>query len=192
MTWWSIRPDVPRVELMTVQLQEAEDLLRRGTTAHARLAFILLDNAAEVMMFRNIEALLFHNPLNERLVALWEEILQSTDSSEAQAHHDAIKQEVVSKTKRARLERSFDAKVDYLVENDRLEATAGRVIKKLHGYRNELYHRDRIRSLTVRSAALLYFQLASSLFERGDGYPIGDPITITSLDQVTLRDPATS
>ena len=42
MGWRSIRPDMPRVELMTVQLEEAEALIERNTLAHARLAFILL------------------------------------------------------------------------------------------------------------------------------------------------------
>ncbi|GAA2522951.1 hypothetical protein GCM10010201_21440 [Pilimelia columellifera subsp. columellifera] len=52
MSWPGIRPEVPRVELMAVQLQEAKDLLERETAVHARLAFVLLDNAAEIMMFR--------------------------------------------------------------------------------------------------------------------------------------------
>lgn len=176
MSWRTRRPDTPRIELMAIQLQEAKDLLDRDTATHARLAFILLDNAAEVMMFRNIESLLFYNPMYEHLVERWEETLLHTDDAEAQAQHDEIKAKVISKTKRTKLERSFDAKVNFLVENDRLDPVEGRVIKKFHGYRNELYHRDYIRAATVRTASLLYFQLACSLFEHGDEYPIGDPI----------------
>jgi hypothetical protein len=172
----SIRPDTPRIELMAVQLQQAKDLIEEGSAAHARLAFILLDNAVEVMMFRNIEALLFHNRMLEGILQSWEDIAQRTGDAKAQAHRDEIKALVVSKTKRTKLERSFDAKAEYLVSEGRLDLVASRVIKKLHGYRNELYHRDRIRAVTVRTASLLYFGLACSLFEQGDRYPIGDPI----------------
>jgi hypothetical protein len=43
---------------MTIQLEEAKALIERNSAAHGRLAFILLDNAAEVLMLRNVEALL--------------------------------------------------------------------------------------------------------------------------------------
>ncbi|HKR58693.1 MAG TPA: hypothetical protein VJS64_03080 [Pyrinomonadaceae bacterium] len=176
MGWQSIRPDLPRIELMTVQLEESMILIERDTMAHARLAFILLDNAAEVLMFRNIEGLLFYNPMFEQILKRWEEILQHANDTEARQHHDEVKTKIISKTKRAKLEYSFDVKVDFLIGNDRLEATEGRVLKKLHGYRNELYHRDRLRDVTIRSACLLYFEMTCSLFERGDEYPVGEPL----------------
>ena len=47
--------DLERLEMMAVQLEEASAFLARGTVSHARLAFILLDNAAEVIMRRGIE-----------------------------------------------------------------------------------------------------------------------------------------
>ena len=47
--------DLERLEMTAVQLDEARNLLDRGTVSHARLAFILLDNAAEVIMRRNAE-----------------------------------------------------------------------------------------------------------------------------------------
>jgi hypothetical protein len=53
-----------------------------------------------------------------------------------------------------------------LQERGCIEVTEGRVLRKLHRYRNELYHRDTIRAETIRSACLLYFDLVCSLFER--------------------------
>jgi hypothetical protein len=176
MGWRSMRPDLGRVELMTVQLEEAKMFIEHNTMAHARLAFILLDNAAEVLMYRNIEGLLFYNPMLQQVLRRWEEILRYTDDTEARLQHDEVQARVISKTRRNKLERSFDGKVDFLVENDRLEMVEGRVLKKLHGYRNELYHRDRLRSVTLRSACLLYFGIVCSLFERGDKYPMGEPL----------------
>ncbi|GAA2522958.1 hypothetical protein [Pilimelia columellifera] len=119
---------------------------------------------------------MFHNPMYERLLKRWQEVLPHIDDPEARRQHDRVKALIVSRTKRSKLERYFDAKVDYLIENGRIEGVEGKVLKKLHGYRNELYHRDRLREDTVHTAGLLYFELACSLFERGDGYPINDPI----------------
>jgi hypothetical protein len=48
---------------------EASTFLARKTVSHARLAFILLDNAAEVIMRRNVEVRLAGNMLMERILA---------------------------------------------------------------------------------------------------------------------------
>lgn len=41
--------DLERLEITAVQLDEAKAFLSRGTVSHALLAFIVLDNAAEVI-----------------------------------------------------------------------------------------------------------------------------------------------
>jgi hypothetical protein len=88
--------DLPRLILMTVQLEEAKALIERNTSAHGRLAFLLLDNAAEVLMFRNVEVLLTGNPRLEDLVRQWEEILQRTDDPEARRQRDELTAQIVS------------------------------------------------------------------------------------------------
>lgn len=161
--------DLERLEMMAVQLDEAKAFIERGTVNHARLAFILLDNAAEVMMRRNIAVLLMHNRTMEQVLKRWKEILaQHPDNAEARRHHDEVEQEVVPKATRKRLANYFDPKVDFLQERGNIQPTESRALKKLHSYRNELYHRDQIRLETVRSACLLYFDLACTLFERLD------------------------
>ncbi|MFC4591991.1 hypothetical protein [Sphaerisporangium corydalis] len=174
------QPDVSRNELMAVQLEEAGRLLLRGTASHARLAFILLDNAAELLMARKIEHSLMLNSVYERTLRRWDEILQHTDDAEARTRRDEVKVAIIPKAKVKELHRLFDSKVDFLVEKDHIDVVEGRVLKKLHRYRNELYHRDRIRAVTVRSVSLLYFELACALFERGDHWPLGEAINRTS------------
>jgi hypothetical protein len=159
--------DLERLEIMAVQLDEAKAFLARGTVSHARLAFILLDNAAEVIMRRNVEVRLTHNTTMERVLKKWKEILQQhPGDAEARRHHDKVAREVVPRAARKELAWSFDAKVDFIRDRGDLQETESRVLKKLHRYRNELYHRDRIRPETVRSACLLYFDMACVLFER--------------------------
>ena len=67
---------------------------------------------------------------------------------------------------RRELSRNFDASVDFIRGRGGIRETEARVLKKMHWYRNELYHRDRLRPETIRSACLLYFDLTCALFER--------------------------
>jgi hypothetical protein len=151
--------------MTTVQLEEAKSLIERGTTPYTRLAFVLLDNAAEIVMFRNIELSLMLNPVNEQILHSWEEIAERTDDPYVHAEYDEMKTKVVSHGKRKKLDLYFDEKVNFLQAQERIEPREGRVLKKLHSYRNELYHRDTAREVTIASACLLYFDLVCSLFE---------------------------
>lgn len=165
--------DLERLEVMAVQLDEAKVFLTRGTVSHARLAFILLDNAAEVIMRRNIEVRLTHNPSMECVLRQWKEILQQhPGDAEARRYHDEVAREVVPRATRRELARLFDAKVDFIRDGGDLQEIESIVLKKLHRYRNELYHRDRLRAETVRSACLLYFDMTCALFERLPQYAI--------------------
>lgn len=165
--------DLERLEMMAVQLDEASAFLARGSVNHARLAFILLDNAAEVIMRRNIEERLAGNMLMERVLRQWVEILeQDPANAEARRHHDEVAREVVPRAARKDLARSFDAKVDFIRDQGDIQETESRVLKKLHRYRNELYHRDRLRPETVRSACLMYFEITCALFEKLIQYPL--------------------
>jgi hypothetical protein len=159
--------DLERLEMMAVQLDEASTFLSRKTISHARLAFILLDNAAEVIMRRGIEVHLGGNTLMERVLNQWKEILEEDPSNaHARQQHDEVASEVVPRATRKELARSFDAKVGFLRQRGDIPETDSRILSKLHRYRNELYHRDRVRPETVQSACLLYFDLTCTLFER--------------------------
>lgn len=162
----TLRTDqLERLEMMTVQLEEAKALIEHDTIIHNRLAFILLDNAAEVLMRRSIEVLLSANRRLEGLAKQWEEVFANTDDPDVRRRGNELKQQVVPRAKRAELSRSFPAKVHFLQERECIEATVGRVLKKLHQYRNELYHREHLPLGTVRTACLLYFEVVCSLFE---------------------------
>jgi hypothetical protein len=159
--------DLERWEMMVVQLDEARGFLARGTVTHARLAFILLDNAAEVIMRRNLEREMTHNRRLEQIRDAWKEIVaESPDDAEAKGRLHEVQSEVVSKRARKALADGFDPKVDFIRDRDGIPETEARVLKKLHRYRNELYHRDHMRPETILSACLLYFDLTCTLFER--------------------------
>ena len=103
----------------------------------------------------------------ERVLSQWKEILeQDPANAEARRRHGEVASEVVPRAVRRELARSFDAKVDFMRDRGDIRETESRVLKKLHRYRNELYHRDRVRPQTVQSACLLYFDMTCTLFER--------------------------
>lgn len=165
--------DLERLEMTAVQLDEARNLLDRGTVSHARLAFILLDNAAEVIMRRNAEVALAGNILLERIRDRWDEILtDAPGDAEARRQRDEVHAKIVPERARKELSRSFDASVDFARGRGGIRDTEARVLKKLHWYRNELYHRDHLRPETIRSACLLYFDLTCALFERLPQYQL--------------------
>jgi hypothetical protein len=124
-------------------------------------------------MRRNIEARLTYNKTMERVLRQWKEILQRDPANaEARPHHDEVATEVVPRSARKTLAGSFDPKVDFIRDRGDIQETESRILKKLHRYRNELYHRDRMRPETVRSACLLYFDMTCALFERLSQYPL--------------------
>ncbi len=166
MSWRVLRTDdIERLTSITVQFEEMKRLIELGTATHARLAFLLIDNAAETLMFRNIECLLSSTHLHEQLLRRYDELLELTDERGILQNRDEIADQIVPKRRRAELRRNFNAKADFLCEHDCLEGTQARVLKRLHGYRNELYHRDTIRAETIQPACLLYFDLACTLLE---------------------------
>ncbi|NEC92687.1 hypothetical protein, partial [Streptomyces sp. SID12501] len=60
-----------RTELIVVQLEEAKRLIQIGRVPQLRLAFILLDNAVEVLLCRLTEFMLWHqDSLNRMLTRL--------------------------------------------------------------------------------------------------------------------------
>ena len=118
-------------------------------------------------MRRNLEREMASNRRWEQIRDDWKEIVaEDPDNAEARRQHDDTESNVVSKRARKLLADKFDLKVDFIRDRGGIQETEARVLKKLHKYRNELYHRDHIRPKTIRSAGLLYFDMICTLFER--------------------------
>ena len=79
---------------------------------------------------------------------------------------------VVSNTRLKKIERDFNAKCDYLGQRGLLAGPQVRILKKLHKYRNETYHRDVLRPATLASAAKIYIYLVCSMMRNFPVYMI--------------------
>lgn len=168
-----------RLELVVVQFEEVKRLIEVGRVPQLRLAHILLDSAVELIMHRMAEAELdgerYHfdqlenlrrieamrksdNPLHRRF---------ATGPSDDQLSSEIKKLEamVTSKRKRKKINDNFGDKIDFLVERTRLPGSIAPVLKKLHDYRNETYHRDQHRVEAIRPAVLIYFDAACTVLD---------------------------
>lgn len=143
-----------RLERLVVHVEEALRLAKFEDEAHLRLALILLDSAAELIMHRAVSS--------ERARYYWQApLLESIDRAEQQGKSlpDDIKEsqaelrsKMLTPSKLRTIDRNFDAKAEYLAELGSLPDAEVRVLRKVHAYRNEAYHRDKVRRGSLRSA----------------------------------------
>ena len=173
------------LELVIVQLEEAKRLVVIGRVPQLRLAHILLDSAVELLMHRMVWSEL------DRERYFFEQ-LENLRRLERTGHGDPrfpdeirrLEGKVVSKTRRKKIDSKFGDKIDFLVERRRLPADLGPVLKKLHEYRNETYHRDQHRIEVILPAALIYFDVACTVLEH---YEPGTMIMSDSLGPELTR-----
>jgi hypothetical protein len=140
------------------QLDEARRYIEDGRPEHLRLAFLLLDNAAEIQMVRRIKEDLQHDDFKEK-------IRNNTLSLAGQGTLPETLQELIdwvplTRAERSKLDRFFDEKVDYMAgKGKHLDVALAGPLKHLHKYRNEAYHHAKIRTETIRTAALLLLEI---------------------------------
>ena len=153
---------VKRLERLVVHVEEAIRLGTASDQSQLRLGLLLIDSAAELMLYRETDYLL-------RSGARYEEWLERAEEAAArghvrdQAYIDELREKVFSKTQRNKIEHDFDAKCALLVKEDILQPDQARVLKKLHEYRNETYHRDELRPATLASTNKIYIYLVCSM-----------------------------
>lgn len=124
-----------------------------------RLSLLLFDSAAELMLYRETDYRLQWEEM------LWGGELAALEQHEARtgALHPSLverKRELEARVtpagRRERIEREFPAKVAFLEADGMIPSATLRVLRKLHQYRNEAYHRDELRPATLTTAVRIY------------------------------------
>lgn len=153
-----------QTELLVVQLQEAKAYLAADSNAERRLGLILTDNAVELLLQQEAEKLLWLNESKGELIRMMEAYGNS-----AYVDQDLLEEsrkEYVTPKRKLRIENEFSAKVGFLVDRSSLSPAEGAVLIKLHQYRNETYHRGKLRPGSLQTCAGLYFDIACDLLGR--------------------------
>ncbi|WP_326590247.1 hypothetical protein [Streptomyces sp. NBC_01294] len=153
-----------RLELIVVQLEEAKGLIEKGRVPHLRLAFILLDSVTELILHRTVQSALWDQKILTGMLATCKE-LAASGHAEAAAEIPSIEARIIPKSELKNIDRNFDAKVTLLVDRGTLDPALGPVLEKLHKYRNEMYHRDKLRREVLMPATLIYFDSACTALE---------------------------
>lgn len=152
-----------RLVTIVDQLEETKRLILIGDLSRLRLALLLLDNASEILMYRAVVQELSWRDRKGR-------IFSSATNHMSGIELDALKKDLgyepLSAKARKTLLWEYDAKVDFLStvkEDRRLPIATGRVLKATHRYRNEAYHRDRIRRATIEPVVFVLFEIVTDL-----------------------------
>ena len=179
------------LELVVVEIEEAGRLARIGRVPHLRLAFLLLDNAVEVMLHREVEGETWFQGVNVAMTVQMRSMEHiHGDKPEFMALLADIESRVLPERKMEDLEERFRAKVNFLAERKRLDPAVATIVKKFHRYRNDLYHRLQLRREVLEPGTLVYFDVACAIlaswrFQRS--WSSGEPYTDLARFGVTLH-----
>ena len=133
-----------RIRQDTEQLSEAAEQLRKQTPTGARLALMLLDNLAELLMHRKVLYLFS-----------WDDYFSDSRGSK------------YSSTERRKVKWYFDEKVRFLMATDaNLSAEEAEVLKLGHRLRNEAYHQGKIRDSIMVDMAGAYLDVVCKIWPR--------------------------
>ena len=171
---------VERVERYVVQVAESNRMLVQCGVARWRISVLLLDNTTELLLKLECDNRLAFNGLRRELldsvnfqIAAGQTHLDKApfqdDDDEPELltdERDRLERQIVSELELAAIERDFNRKTAYLVQNKFLSVQHGTVLKRLHKYRNEIYHEDKIRPATVEAAAKIYTYVVCDLMKR--------------------------
>lgn len=150
-----------RIKFIIEQIEECKNFILNGHTTQLRMAFVLLDNAAEILMHRKVVSDLSYNEMRRRMVDSAKRSLLPEKFKEWEQQSDMT---IISIGKERQIKRYFDEKVKFLsVDHSDIPKSLAAVLNFLHKYRNELYHKDRIREETIRVSTTLLFEVVCEL-----------------------------
>jgi len=132
---------VEQFRLLVEQLEVCHDLILTETPAKARMALILLDNVAEIVLFR----------LSERTL-------------DSDTYLKWIKPKRLSIAKKRTLDRVFRAKVELACSEYSVGEPTATILNILHSYRNAAFHRDTHNPSVMTILARVAFKAVSDFF----------------------------
>ena len=158
--FYSVQQTLNVIELMDRAVQE----LQTDHPINNRLALILIDNAVELLVYRECVGLLKNDEMYQQMGS---QIRMRVPTSEMPPEARRIVDKAM--TSRERLqgeERELRSKLSFLKRLDRISPAERDFILWIHDHRNRLYHTGLSANEIARAAAGKYFTLCCQLFER--------------------------
>jgi hypothetical protein len=151
-----------RLERVVIQLEECKRFILAGREPYLRLALLLLDNAAEILMHRKVTEELQHDDFYVKLHRVIDGF--QTSPAEKEDLRKQLGYTPLSEKRKKAVAWSFEEKTKFLSQEKKyIPEPAARVLSYLHRYRNEAYHRDHVRPDSIRPATLLLFEVVCDL-----------------------------
>jgi len=153
--------NMKKFSLLIEQIAQCKDFILSGAVADLRMALILLDNTAELMMYRTI--------LGDLLYDGWyAKIHEKANKELDQKTYKKFLNEVnipipLSLSKKRKILRYFNEKLKFLVNKDRIDIHLSSVLSSLHNFRNETFHRDLIRHEILLDLTILFFDVVCEM-----------------------------
>lgn len=158
---------VERLTLILEQLEESKRLILIGGVPQLRMALLLLDNAAEILMHRQGKREFSRSRMYEKMRASMmcprRDGMDAQRKQELENHIQNLKGHIIPLTRKKKLQKCFDEKVNYSIEKGELSSSVGQVLSMIHRYRNLAYHQERIRKETLQPVVPLLFEVVSDL-----------------------------
>ena len=151
-----------RIITTIYQIEECKKLILKGDITSLRMAFVLLDNAVELLMHRRIKSDLAFNEM-------WVKLDSSSKSCMPKEEYEKWRKErKIVEPKRIKLiDRFFDEKTKFLSEDhSHMSKPMASTLRSLHKYRNEIYHNDSVRKETIKTSAFLLFEITCALLSQ--------------------------
>lgn len=133
--------DLEQFRLIVEQLEVCRDLVLTDVAPKSRMALILLDNAAEVILYRVSREALEDDVFFRRIVPA----------------RFSLKQ-------RNAIERFFEPKLDFVASKNEIDVASVEMLRVLHRYRNAAVHRDTHNPTVIPILARLACVAVSRLF----------------------------
>jgi hypothetical protein len=162
---WDRRAAFPHEQWkwLAVEIAEIRRCAAVGDEAHDRLALLLTDHLVEVIIGREVNARLGWQPADSVI----EELRRDRDSGlELPATLAKVVDEHVGPEQRQKLDQHLHEKTRYLVKHGVLTPEERVVLKRMHEYRNDAYHRETLDADLISDLVLAYMMLASQLLAR--------------------------
>mgnify|MGYP003381916582 CR=1 FL=1 len=147
------------------QLYLARRLFRRGDVPSLRMALVLVDNAAEILLYREVKLLLDNNRFIEHL---------SQDARSRLTDHEynnwcaEVGYHPISDDERKEL-KGFKPKTNFLGRIGKLKPKVARFLNVFHEARNAAFHQDEVREATLASIVTVGFDVVVAMLSTFQG-----------------------
>lgn len=147
-----------------LEIDEACRHIQDGRIPHLRLALLLLDNAIEIQLYKYIEGKLPREEMHEKIRKGAIDAANKTKVTLPPELQELVDWTPMTPKEKNKIDHSYDAKLQYLSERYKiLDKRLVSPLAHLHKYRNEAYHRAKVRHETIATAAKLLLDINCEL-----------------------------